>query len=158
MNGRHRRALNAHGKHNVKEIINISKPFGRLLGVQQKLEELAVPPEEQDLSEHHRVGTSIDDVFAAASDRIEVIKVRKTEMQFFRDMGVYTKVKREHRMKIILTKWFDVNKGDGKDINYRARLVGKEIAWEKRDDLFAATPPLESLKMILSICASNQNS
>ena len=52
----------------------------------------------------------------------------------------------------------DVNKGDCKDINYRAKLVGREIAWEKQDDLFAATAPVESLRMILSICASNQNS
>ena len=40
--------------------------------------------------------------------------------------------------------------------NYRARLVGREIAWEKRDDLHAATPPLESLKALLSVCASSQ--
>ena len=61
-------------------------------------------------------------------------------------------------MKIISTKWLDVNKGDEEANNYRARLVGREIAHDKRDDLFAATPPLESLRMILSICASNQNS
>ena len=54
-------------------------------------------------------------------------------------------------MKIINTKWLDVNKGDAENLNIRARLVGCEFATEKRDDLFAATPPLESLRMILSI-------
>ena len=46
--------------------------------------------------------------------------------------------------------------GDAKCPNLRARLVGREIAKDKRDDLFAATPPLESLKAIISICASHQ--
>ena len=40
--------------------------------------------------------------------------------------------------------------------NYRARLVGREIAKEKRDDLYAATPPLESQRVLLSLCASSQ--
>ena len=61
-------------------------------------------------------------------------------------------------MKIISTKWLDVNKGDSVNPNYRARLVGREIARDKRDDLFAATPPLESLRVVISKCASNQNS
>ena len=59
-------------------------------------------------------------------------------------------------MNVITTKWLDVNKGDEVTPNYRARLVGREIAWEKRDDLYAATPPLESLKAVLSACASAQ--
>ena len=60
-------------------------------------------------------------------------------------------------MKIISTKWIDTNKGDATAPNIRARLVGREIKRDKRDDLFAATPPLESLRMIVSICASNQH-
>ena len=40
----------------------------------------------------------------------------------------------------------------------RARLVAREIAKDKREDVFAATPPLESLRMILSECASHQES
>ena len=71
-------------------------------------------------------------------------------------MGVYTKVKRESWMKVITTRGLDINKGDEANTYYRSRLVGREIKKDKRDDLFAATPPLESLRMILSICASNQ--
>ena len=37
-------------------------------------------------------------------------------------------------------------------------MVGCEFALEKRDDLFAATPRLESLRMVISRCASRQNS
>ena len=61
-------------------------------------------------------------------------------------------------MHVITTKWLDVNKNDEATPNYRARLVGREIAWDKRDDLYAATPPLESLKTIISACASAQDS
>ena len=83
---------------------------------------------------------------------------RKKEIQFFRQRGVYTKVARESWMQVITTKWLDINKGDEQSKNYRSRLVGREIAKTKRDDLFAATPPLESLRMILSICAGQQMS
>ena len=40
--------------------------------------------------------------------------------------------------------------------NYKASLVGHEMAREKRDDLFAATPPLESHRLIIALCASRQ--
>ena len=48
-----------------------------------------------------------------------------------------------------------VNKGDETSTDYRARLVAKELKIDERLDLFAATPPLEALKVILSMCASN---
>ena len=54
------------------------------------------------------------------------------------------------------TRWIDINKGDLQNPNYRARLVGREIKIDKRLDLFAATPPLESLRLMCSLCASNQ--
>ena len=60
-------------------------------------------------------------------------------------------------MNVITTKWLDVKKGDAENPNIRCRLVGREIAKEKRDDLFAATPPLESLKAVLSLCASHRS-
>ena len=59
-------------------------------------------------------------------------------------------------MKVISTKWIDIKKGDKEMPNIRCRLVGRELAIEKRHDLFAATPPLESLKAVISVCASNQ--
>ncbi len=60
-------------------------------------------------------------------------------------------------MKVITTRWLDTNKGDDQARDYRARLVGRELKRDRRDDLFAATPPLESLRMILAICAGNQS-
>ena len=57
---------------------------------------------------------------------------------------------------MISTRWLDINKGDQRNPNFRARLVGREIKTDSRLDLFAAAPPLESLRMICSMCASNQ--
>ena len=51
----------------------------------------------------------------------------------------------------------DVDKGVKERPNYRARLVGRELKMDRRLDQFAATPPLESLRLLCSVCASNQN-
>ena len=53
--------------------------------------------------------------------------------------------------KPIGVKWVDVNKGDERRPEYRSRLVAKEIKRDKREYLFAATPPLEALKILLSL-------
>ena len=49
----------------------------------------------------------------------------------------------------IKTRWIDINKGDKIHPEYRSRLVAKEIKTNKREDLFAATPPLEAKKSLL---------
>ena len=38
--------------------------------------------------------------------------------------------------------------------NYRSRFVAREINTRKRDDLFAGLPPLEALKITLSMTTS----
>ncbi len=60
--------------------------------------------------------------------------------------------------KVVTTKWLDVNKGDDSEANYRSRLVGRELKLDNRLDLFAATPPLEALRLVCAICANNQTS
>ena len=55
------------------------------------------------------------------------------------------------------TKWVDINKGDESSPNYRSRLVGREFKKNKRDDLFAATPPLEAIRALISLAASQKN-
>ena len=59
-------------------------------------------------------------------------------------------------MKVICAKLIDINKGDKERPNINCRLVGRELAIEKRDDLFAVTPPLETFKAVISVCSSNQ--
>ena len=90
----------------------------------------------------------------------KVVVARKLEMDFFKKMGVYKKVHRSVAKamgcKVISTKWLDTNKGDSLVPNYRSRLVGREIKCDKRLDLFSATPPLETLKFMCSLCARGQ--
>ena len=50
-----------------------------------------------------------------------------------------------------MTRWVDVNKGDEEKAEVRSRSVAKEIKMDKREDLFAATPPLEAKKMLFSL-------
>ena len=56
--------------------------------------------------------------------------------------------------KIIGARWIDINKGDDKDWNYRSRYVAKEFNTGKEEGVFAATPPLEALRMLLSEAAT----
>ena len=152
----------------MKEVFDITKPFAKLLSVQQKLEKLmrpqsmrtpgvhgaigvradepagetpstlgvpasglvsvdrrkwdddekknlmtlgmATPAEEDQMDEMYRDVTFVDDVTGSVLDKEKTIEARIKEMQFFRSRGVYTKVKREGYMKIITTRWLDINK------------------------------------------------
>ena len=101
-----------------------------------------------------------DDISGKELDHKMAAEARRLEIEFFKKMKVYKKVPRWYARghKVIKTRWLDVNKGDLDKPNYRARLVGCELKNnDKRLDLFAATPPLESLRMVASVCASNQD-
>ena len=97
-----------------------------------------------------------DDLSGQKLDGEKVKAAREEEMQEFRKFGVYDKVPEEECWKItgkdpIGTRWVDINKGDDENSDYRSRLVAQEIKRDKREDLFAATPPLEALKILLAL-------
>ena len=101
-----------------------------------------------------------DDVSGAQLDPKQVQRARQEEIDYVRKMKLYEKVPiAECRRKIgkspISVRWIDINKGDTTNPNYRSRLVAREINTYKRSDLFAATPPLEALKIILSMTATS---
>ena len=83
-----------------------------------------------------------------------------TEMEFFKKMAVYRKVPKSEVKrqggKIISTLWIDTDKGYRGNPNYRSRLVAREIKKDKRQDLFSATPPLETSKLLVADCAKGQ--
>ena len=83
---------------------------------------------------------------------------RAIEMSYFEKLGVYERVPRSHQVatggKVIGVRWVDVNKGDAQDTNYRSRLVGREFNVGKDDALYASTPPLEALRLIVSHAAT----
>ena len=55
----------------------------------------------------------------------------------------------------ISVKWVDVNKSDDEEPNYRSRLVAREIRVPGEASIFAPTPPLEALRTVLSMAATD---
>ena len=121
----------------VAEKFEIGPTVEKLMSIQAKME-LVEPPHEAEgttcLRDLYEGQEFVDDVSGLPLDKELAIKARMVEIGFFRERGVYTKVRREPWMRVITTKWLDVNKGDLEKPNYRARLVGREVAYEKRDD------------------------
>ena len=113
---------------------------------------IKVDPNEKELS--YDPFEFIDDVTGQTLfKRMEV----EAEMQFFRNMKSTTRCPSgwPHAMVArLLRRGGGINKGDQRNPNYTARLVGREIKADSRFDLFGATPPLESLRMIclLDVC------
>ena len=99
-----------------------------------------------------------DDVNGVFLDANKVRDAREEEMAFFRKLGVYKRVHKSQVQatggKMITVKWLDTNKGDKDNPNYRSRLVGREYNEGKDDSLYASTPPLEALRLIVSHAAS----
>ena len=100
-----------------------------------------------------------DDVSQERLDMKLVRKAREDEMQFNAKTGLYKYSSRGTAKEVtnkpsIKVRWVDTNKGDSKLPNYRSRLVAKEIRTHRDDNLYAATPPLESLRVLLSMAAS----
>ena len=99
-----------------------------------------------------------DDVSDAHLDPFLVKAGRILEMKYFKDMKVYERVPRSHLAtkggKIIGTMWIDTNKGDADNPNFRCTLVGMEFRTGPDDALFASTPPLEALRLIISKAAT----
>lgn len=88
-----------------------------------------------------------------------VRQARKEEFEEIRKHHVYEKVDVTQCYNStgkgpIGTKWVDINKGDSVHPEYRSRLVAQEIKVNKREDLFAATPPLEALKILFSLAVT----
>ena len=57
---------------------------------------------------------------------------------------------------MIQGRWVDSSNGDSAHPDYRARFVGKEFNTGVDPTLFAATPPLEALKLLLSHAAGDE--
>ena len=90
-----------------------------------------------------------------------VATARKEEIDFMLDWQVWEEVPVEICRKNtgkgpLGGRWVDVNKGDSKEPNVRCRYVAKEIAYYKDDDFFAAMPPLEALRMLISHVATDR--
>ena len=99
-----------------------------------------------------------DDVSMSKLEPEKVIATRKLEIEYANKMKVWKKIPRrmakERGWRIIKSRWLDINKGDDANPKYRRRFVGKEFNDKAVDGLFAATPPLETLRLLMSWAAS----
>ena len=127
-----------------------------LMGTAKEIPEKYKTVEEPD---EGLVETAWDDVSGAELDPNQVKKARAEEIDYIHMMKLYEKVTIDDCYKKtgktpISVRWIDISKGDAQSPNNRSRLVAREINTYKRDDLFAATPPIEALKMIISMAAT----
>ena len=82
---------------------------------------------------------------------------KREELEFFRKKGVWRVIPRSRTRgaRVIGTRWVCCNKGDAQNPDIRCRLVCQEVNTYDSDKFFAATPPLEALRMILSFAAED---
>ena len=80
-------------------------------------------------------------------DPDKVREARREEIEFMRRRGLWSVVPRPCGITPTSVRWVDVLKGDG---TTRSRLVARDFKGgdQHRDDLFAATPPLEALRTL----------
>ena len=85
------------------------------------------------------------------------------EMRQFAKMKVYSHVDRSQAMmdetgKFVKVKWVRINKGTKANPKIRCRLVAQELGFGTKDDeLFAGTPSMTAVKMILAKMASSHD-
>ena len=88
-------------------------------------------------------------------------KARREEVEYIRRHKMYVRVPREVCLREtgkapIKTGWAETDKGQPGKANVRARRVAKEYKTHARPKLYASTPPLEALKIVLSEIATGE--
>ncbi len=90
-----------------------------------------------------------------------VREARRQELEYFHQKGVWRKVpKSTARTRTgraaISVRWVDVSKGDDLCPRYRSRLVARQLKARDKSgaSFFAPTPPLEALRTVLSMAAT----
>ena len=100
---------------------------------------------------------AMDDLTGRELNREAVNRAREEEIQFMQKIGVYVEVPTEECVSNtgagpLSVRWIDTDKGKGMEELIRSRLVARDFKAKgcgDRPDLFAATPPLEALRMLL---------
>ena len=109
------------------------------------------------VSRHERF---VDDITGQPLDPELCRIARKKEIDYFQSKGVWDLRNLQEAWARtgrppISVRWVEVNKGDDEHPNYRSRLVAREIRMAGGDAIFAPTPPLESLRMVLSYAVTD---
>ena len=134
----------------------LMRPMGENLVVTDLIELLELAREE----DTEAVWEAFDDIHGVKLPVDLVIRARLLEMEYMRKRNVYklstvaTAVMIAGHM--ISTMWIDTNKGDVHSPSVRCRFVAKEYRRAGYVPIFAAAPPLETLRVLVRICAANQ--
>ena len=101
-----------------------------------------------------------DDLTGQLLDPKLVREARRKEFEYFESKGVWSKrsigeCRRVTGRAPISVRWVDVNKGDDVTPNIRSRLVARQIRGPGEEATFAPTPPLETLRSIISLAATD---
>ena len=85
---------------------------------------------------------------------------RQKELDFFESKDVWSlkafeEALRRTGKRLVTVRWVDVNKGDDINPNIRSRLVARQILQPGQEAICSPTPPLESLRTILSLAATD---
>ncbi len=88
-------------------------------------------------------------------DATLVEKAKSEELSYFKTKNVWKVVPRAQASgrRVVGTRCVSCNKGDTEHPEIRCRLVCQEVQTYQSEEFFAATPPIESLRMILSLAA-----
>ena len=102
-----------------------------------------------------------DDVRGGWLDMAKVREARMEEVTFMRKEHLWDAVPRSQAdgHRIVSVRWVDTNKGTADKPEIRSRLVARDFngGWDKdREDLFAATPPWELKRLLLSMAVDTQ--
>ncbi|CAK0854151.1 unnamed protein product, partial [Prorocentrum cordatum] len=128
----------------------------------------AEEPEILDQATEEEMATFYDGISGAVLDPVDVKNARMGEMGYMSRLGVFERRKIPEALQVTGTKplpsgWVDTNKGDDQKPEQRSRLVAKEarelstLGPEDAAATFAATPPLEGLRMILSMAMTGRH-
>ena len=79
------------------------------------------------------------------------------ELKYFKSKNVWREVPRSRAAgkRVVGTRWVCSNKGDEENPEVRCRLVCQEVKTYQSEEFFAATPPVESLRLIMSMAAED---
>lgn len=124
-----------------------------MIGAVDKIDEAKID------MQNYTDATFYDDVSGKELPKQLTIRARETELEYIRSMKLWSKVPiKECYEKTgaapIGVKWIEVNKGDDLNPNIRARLVAQEFNQGKLSTIFAATPPLEAKKALMSMAVT----
>ena len=90
-------------------------------------------------------------------DRADVRKARLEEVGYMKHEQLWDVVPRRQAegQRVVSVEWVDTNKGTDEKPEIRCRLVARDFKGNDKDreDLFAATPPWELKKLLMSHAA-----